>query len=255
MKRLTTMIIPLVLLAAVLSFKSDMKGMQELKDSCILAESSLSFSKKPTEKWTYIYDSQGRLISKRSATEESFTFSYTANEIIEEAEYYDSGKKNKIKFNHKLDDKGRIISSVTPGVSSEYTYNNDGYLAVKKTSNSMTSTTFQITEKFVIIDGDLISRIVIDDEGTDTTFFTPSTYSSPVNFHYFSKRLPFELTYDFNHYYGKALKNLIIEAKRSGLSPVFYTYQKDAKGNIIQATSNTDNEKEKESVSYKYRCD
>lgn len=226
-------------------------------DSCLISISESRFFNQqiPDEDMSYVYDDQGRIMVLKS-TDAERTYTYMTNEIVEKYLYTDDGRKNLVIMHHKLDSKGRIISSDNPLVSVKYSYDENGYLdKAIHFGNSI----YQMALKYIIINGNL-QRIEknIDAENSediDPVEVTLSHESFPGNFHYLIKDLPFEFTGPLRYYYGKPLKKLISKTESSGLSPVFYTYKKDKQGNVIQAKSTVTYEKiETDVINIKYTC-
>ncbi|SHF47436.1 hypothetical protein [Pedobacter caeni] len=235
MRNLLTIVILLSIFGSF-SCKSNIKTKQFLKDSCKILQTDSKFLSPKTaiENLTAAYDSLGRIVSRKSAGKDLFSYSYAKDEIIEKYEFEDKGKQL-ITFHHKLDDQGRIISSYNSDLRTDYSYDKEGYLAIKKSSYSNSSDYEKIT-KYTITGGELQRK---EDTGEaylslDTVIFSSGTDTFPNNFYCLIDHLPYELTGELRHYYGKPLKKLPIKSAIHGMAPVYYAYKKDSKGNVIQ---------------------
>ncbi|WP_316804459.1 hypothetical protein [Pedobacter nototheniae] len=232
------------------------KTTKKQSETCLISTSETKFlnQKKPTESVSCTYDIQGRVIDLKSVdTERNYTYNNT--EIIEKYGY-NGGEKRWITVHHKLDPKGRIISSENPLINIRYSYDNNGYLAK---SVYFSNGIYQKSSKYIITNGSLqkMENNTEEESPEDVDIIAVSSSNElfPNNFHYNIKDLPFEFTGVLRYYYGKPLKKLIIKTKTPGLSPVFYAYKKDSKGNIIQAKATATYEKvETDLIDIKYNC-
>ncbi|WEK18410.1 MAG: hypothetical protein P0Y49_16600 [Candidatus Pedobacter colombiensis] len=257
MKKSILMLSALCLLIVV-SCKKNNKTDDQVSD-CLLTENTYVDDAFGVENVStlYSYDANGRMIGMKfrigGVTEnDECLFTYSTTQIVKVQ------KEGGDLFTtiYKLNDKGQIISEQYDNDSSvgTYIYNADGYLVEVKYGN-------MISRKYRYTNGNLTRVDNTNGSYVDYTYNTELAANTGLFSKYHFNEARYTLDSPLKKYLGKQSKNLVSKVRyNSTLHDIgddayaeTFTYEKDAKGNIIKIRVVV-NQNYKYTVSSKYSC-
>lgn len=251
-KTLLLFSVSLLIMSSCKKDKNDnTKQPDKTANSCLLTEGTYTAKRTgagQVGKATYTYDDKGRVsILKWESANAPYADQYTyANDQITVK------RNNGAIITYKLDNGGRIIKAVYADSHKEtnYTYNTDGYLIQEVSSDGSSS-------KYTYTNGNLTSDVYTD-KNPDYSHTAIIQYTNDaVKNNFIDEQLVNWLPQHYNKalkaYFGKASKNLPLNSSDSNGFYENYTYEKDAKGNIVKFTT-TDKHEFGYVLDMKYSC-
>ncbi|MBB6130965.1 hypothetical protein [Mucilaginibacter lappiensis] len=241
-----------VSLLIVTSCKKDNNKQPDKKEeTCSLTEGTYTAKRTgvgQVGKTTYTYDDKGRVSTlKWDSANDPYLDQYTyANDQITVK------RNNGAIITYKLDNSGRIIKAIYADSHQEtnYTYNTDGYLIQEVSTDGSSS-------KYTYTDGNLTSDAYTDSNPnyshTATIQYTTDTAKNNLIDEQLVNWLPQHYNKALKAYFGKASKNLPLKSFDSNGFYENYTYDKDAKSNIVKFTT-TDKYEFGYVLDVKYSC-
>ena len=250
-KTLLLLTIPLMIVASCKKDDDD-KQPEKNPNACLLTESTYTAKRTgvgQVGKTTYTYDNKGRINTlKWNAANDPYVDEYTySNDQITVK------RNNGVIITYKLDASGKIIKANYTDSRKEtnYTYNTDGYL-IQEVSTDGSST------KYAYTDGNLTSDAYTDNNPTYSHTATIQYNNDAAKNNFIDEQLVNWLPQHYNKalraYFGKASKNLPSKSFDSNGFYENYTYEKDAKGNIVKFTT-TDTHEFGYVLDMKYNCE
>lgn len=246
------------MLSAVLMLGSCSKSNDDSKpkeESCKVESMQRKGEAEKTSSFTY--DDKGRIQKLDYNGDESFgytkTFTYQTNKIV--ADYKYIGNNDTYNETYNLDAGGRIASIVLPdeGLTTSFSYNSEGYLSKIVLTNNDSSDPYTETSTFTYSDGNLVKIVTVsEDSGSSSTWTENISYSDQSSRESLVQAVAVTRLLESSHFgvgyyeiinlFGKPSKNLISKVEHAGSFPHTdtYTYQKDAKGNIISVKENSE---------------
>ncbi|RQO70623.1 hypothetical protein DBR43_21735 [Pedobacter sp. KBW06] len=182
------------------------------------------------------YDDKGRVVKTLSSDKNEVTYAYSSTNITQTL-----GKSQTFNINYVLDDKGRVgQENISETDKIVYVYNTDGYLSEVKDIGKQGENYSMV---YSYTNGNL-TKIEKKGGTPDPTSTINISYGADIavsNFFIPSiSDLPESMTGVLSRYFGKPSKNLPTKITRTlpGRSLIF-SYEKDAKGNVIKFTNTT----------------
>lgn len=231
---------PLLLLSVSLliltSCKKDKDKQPDKKEEvCSLTEGTYTAKRTGVGqfgKTTYTYDDKGRVSTfKWNAVNNPYTEQYTySNDQIT------ATINNGLIITYKLDNAGRISKASYSDGSKEinYTYNVDGYLIQEASTDGSSS-------KYTYTDGNLTTDAYTDKNPEYSHTATIAYNNDAAKNNFIDEQavnwLPKHYNAALKAYFGKTSKNLPSKSFDSNGFYENYTYDKDAKGNIVKFTT------------------
>ena len=250
MKTTKQFLILAVLFFTVISCAKKKNAPLQVNKECKLNEIVYSYEDgTPSKKETFNYDDKSRIIKVNyfdGTRNYQSTITYNLTEIV-----YSSYDNQVVKY--QLDASNRVISD-SEGFA--YTYNNDGYLIRKSTSNS--DFTKVITYTYENQNLVKTEEKVTLNSGFETKTLNTYEYGSEVANKQYVNFLFFGIGYQLiqreimKSFFGKSSKNLPIKQIRSDDTSTF-TYIKDTTGKITGVKINIIGS-EKVNLQYNYMC-
>lgn len=220
-------------------------------NTCLLTEGTYTAKRTgvgQVGKAIYTYDDKGRVSTlKWDSPNNPYVAQYTySNDQITEK------VNNTVYITYQLDAGGRVIKAVYAETHKEinYTYNTDGYLIQEVSTDGSSS-------KYAYTGGNLTSDAYTDSNPNYSHTATIQYTNDAAQNNFIDKQLVNWLPQHYNNalkaYFGKASKNLPLKSFDSNGFYENYTYEKDAKGNILKFTT-TDKYEFGYVLDMKYSC-